>query len=61
MAGGYGIAVFLLMNVLIYGDPLAFLSTYTESNGPQAFASESRTRGVGEPQPAARLPRTPRG
>ena len=30
LAGGYGIVVFLLMNVMIFGRPLAFLDRYTQ-------------------------------
>ena len=43
VAGGYGIAVFLVMNVMIYGDPLAFLSGYSEANGASGSAGESRS------------------
>jgi 4-amino-4-deoxy-L-arabinose transferase-like glycosyltransferase len=47
LAGGYGIAVFLLMNLLIYGDPLSFLTPYAESDGMHRFVGESRTGQTG--------------
>jgi hypothetical protein len=43
LAGGYGIALFLVMNVMIFGDPLAFLNTFKESTGGDAFEAESRS------------------
>jgi hypothetical protein len=38
VAGGYGFALFVLMNIAIYGDPFAFLSGYSEVDGTKVYA-----------------------
>jgi hypothetical protein len=46
-AGGYGFVLFLLMNLAIYGNPLAFLAAYSESDGGETFSDGVRSGTAG--------------
>jgi hypothetical protein len=54
LAGGYGIALFLVMNVMIFGDPLAFLHGYTEQDGGGSAATAAAAA-VGESRSSSRV------